>query len=73
MDQIDLLVTGGEVWTPGGFVTADVAVAGRKVAGVAQPGTFSQAQKTIDATGKKVIPGTPIRTIATRDSRIKRI
>jgi len=31
MDKVDLLVKNGEVWTPGGFISADVAVSGGKV------------------------------------------
>jgi dihydroorotase len=53
----DLLVRGGRVWTPGGIVAADVAVAGEKVAAVAAPGALSEAKTTIDASGKFVIPG----------------
>ncbi len=56
MDKIDLLIKDGEVWTPGGFIQADVAVAAGKVAGMGSPGSFAQAAKiqaTIDAKGKK--------------------
>ena len=31
MDNLDLLVKGGEVWTPGGFIDADIAVSGGKI------------------------------------------
>jgi hypothetical protein len=43
MDTIDLLVKDGEVWTPGGFITADVAVVAGKVAGMGSPGSFAGA------------------------------
>ncbi len=31
MNKVDLLVKGGEVWTPGGFVEADIAVGDGKI------------------------------------------
>ena len=31
MAKLDLLVKNGEVWTPGGFIDADIAVHGGKV------------------------------------------
>ena len=31
MAKVDLLVKNGEVWTPGGFVDADIAVSDGKV------------------------------------------
>lgn len=55
--MFDLLVRGGQVWTPGGIVAADIAVAGEKVAALAAPGALAEAKRTIDASGKFVIPG----------------
>ena len=37
MDKVDLLVKGGEVWTPGGFVEADIAVSNGKVIALGRP------------------------------------
>ena len=36
MDKVDLLVKNGEVWTPGGFIEADIAVSDGKVVGSRQ-------------------------------------
>ena len=37
MDEIDLLVKNGEVWTPGGFVDADIAVNDGKIVALGKP------------------------------------
>ena len=37
MDGIDLLVKNGAVWTPGGFVDADIAVKDGKIAALGKP------------------------------------
>ena len=37
MDKLDLLIKNGEVWTPGGFVEADVAVSGGKIVALGKP------------------------------------
>ena len=58
MAKLDLLVKNGEVWTPGGFVAADIAVHGGKVIALGQPPVLPDtADEVIDAKGKKVIPG----------------
>ena len=58
MEKVELLVTGGEVWTPGGFVATDIAVSGGKIAALGKPPVLSDtADVVIDAKGKKVIPG----------------
>ena len=57
MDKVDLIVKGGEVWTPGGFVTADIAVNQGKIVALGRPPAFPESSKVIDAKGKKVIPG----------------
>jgi len=57
MDKVDLIVKGGEVWTPGGFVTADIAVSQGKIVALGRPPAFPESSKVIDAKGKKVIPG----------------
>ena len=57
MDKVELLVKNGEVWTPGGFVTADIAVSQGKVIALGKPPVLPDTADTvIDATGKKVIP-----------------
>src|ERR1044071_7807971 len=58
MDKVDLLVKNGEVWTPGGFVVADIAVSQGKIAALGKsPGLPDTADTVIDAKGKKVLPG----------------
>ena len=37
MAKVDLLVKNGEVWTPGGFVQADIAVTDGKVIALGKP------------------------------------
>ena len=56
--MVDLLIRGGQVVTPSGVGNWDIAVDGEKIVSVSQPGSFtSDANKTIDASGKIVIPG----------------
>ncbi|GAA1888982.1 dihydropyrimidinase [Asanoa iriomotensis] len=53
-----LLITGGEVVGPTGRFAADVLVDGEKISALLAPGTGpADSAKTIDATGKLVIPG----------------
>lgn len=56
--MLDLIIKGGQVVTPGGVGNWDIAVQGERIVLVAEPGTITdEAAKTIDATGKIVIPG----------------
>ena len=57
--MLDLLIRGGEVVTPQGVVTGDVAVAGERIAAVAAPGVLdpSDVHRIVDATGHIVMPG----------------
>src|SRR5437870_16982 len=58
MDKLNLLVKGGEVWTPGGFVESDIAVSQGKIIALGKPPALPEsADSIIDAKGKKVIPG----------------
>src|SRR5215470_3001182 len=58
MDKVELLVKNGEVWTPGGFVAADIAVSQGKILALGNPPVLpDNADAVIDAKGKKVIPG----------------
>ena len=52
--EADIVIRGGQVVTADAVFTADVAIAGEKIAAV---GDALKAKKTIDATGKYVIPG----------------
>src|SRR5437870_5931897 len=57
MERVDLLVKGGKIWTPGGFVEADVAVHQEKIIALGLLPADSEAARIIDAKGKVVIPG----------------
>src|SRR5919202_137523 len=55
---IELRIAGGDVMTPGGRRRADVLIDDGKIAGVVRPGLeLSDVGRTIDATGKLVVPG----------------
>ena len=54
----DLIIMGGQVVTPARVARMDVAIRGEKVVGVAEPGVLDgEAARTIDASGKIVVPG----------------
>ncbi|CAN5386804.1 hypothetical protein BH10ACT9_BH10ACT9_54510 [soil metagenome] len=54
---IDLKVTGGTVVTPAGSISADVLVNGGKIVGLVDGTVAIEADRTVDATGKVVLPG----------------
>ena len=54
--MIDLIVRGDKVVTPQGVGAHDIGIAGGKIVAVGTHGSL-QAAKTVDATGKIVIPG----------------
>jgi dihydroorotase len=55
--SVDLRLSGGTVVTPAGSVPADVLVAGGKIAGLVGADVPVAAERTIDVTGKLVLPG----------------
>ena len=56
--MLDLIIKGGEVVTPWGVGNWDVAVQGEKIVAIAAPGTLNdEVGRTIDPTGKIVVPG----------------
>ena len=56
--MLDLIIRGGRVVTPDGVGDMDLGVQGERIAFVAAPGSFEvEARRTIDATGKIVLPG----------------
>ena len=56
--MLDLLIRGGRVVAPEGAAEMDVGIMGEEIAVVASPGTVDvEARRTIDATGKIVLPG----------------
>jgi len=58
MEKLDLVIKGGEIWTPGGFVAADIAIHQGRVAALGRPPAFPESfGAAIDARDKVVIPG----------------
>jgi dihydropyrimidinase len=57
--MLELIIRGGDVVTPEGVVKCDVAIAGESIAAIAAPGALpaQSAERTIDATGRIVMPG----------------
>ena len=55
--MLDLVIRGGQVVTMQGAGQWDVGVQGEKIVSLALPGTLGEAGRTIDATGKIVVPG----------------
>lgn len=55
--SVDVRFAGGTVVTPQGAVTADLLVSDGKVSGIVQPGLAVDAARTVDVTGKMVLPG----------------
>ena len=55
--MLDLVIKGGQVVTPQGAGLWDIGVQGEQIVAVALPGTLGAAGRTIDATGKVVVPG----------------
>lgn len=54
---MDLVVKGGQVWTPGGMLRADIAIDQGKIAAICSGAAVPAAAKVIDAQGHIVIPG----------------
>ncbi|MBI4482718.1 MAG: dihydroorotase family protein [Acidobacteria bacterium] len=57
MAQVDLLIRGGHVWTPGGFVDLDLAVHQGRIVGLHEPGQVRDASEILNADGQHVLPG----------------
>ena len=55
--MLDLAITGGLAFIDGSFRKADIGIKDQKIAMVTEPGCLPEAARTIDATGKHVIPG----------------
>jgi dihydroorotase len=53
----DLRLSGGTIYTESGPVRADLLVSGGKISGIVDPGLTLEAAKTVDVTGKVVLPG----------------
>lgn len=57
MSAFDLAITGGTVVNADGSRRADIAILDGRIAAVAEPGTPLPAARTIDATGRHLLPG----------------
>jgi dihydroorotase len=57
IDQFDLAITGGTVVTATGQTRADVGVRDGRIAALLAPATPLEASRTIDATGRHLLPG----------------
>ena len=56
--MLDLIIRGGRVVTPQGVEQVDVGIQGEQIAALALPGALEvDARRSIDATGKVVLPG----------------
>mgnify|MGYP003386593520 CR=1 FL=1 len=55
--MFDLIIRGDRVVTPHGTGKWDIAVQGETIAALGAPGSLGEAKRTIDATGKIVMPG----------------
>lgn len=56
--MLDLIIRGGQVVSPWGVGSWDVAVEGEKIVALAEPGTLTgDVGRVIDAAGKIVVPG----------------
>ena len=68
MTQLDTVITGGKVVGPSGIREVDVGVRSGKIEAFAAPGhMLSGALKTIDATGRFILPGCVDAHVHTRD------
>ena len=56
--MVEMKITNGRVFIPGsGFFNLDVGVNAGKISALSAPGSLGEAQETIDAQGKIVMPG----------------
>jgi dihydropyrimidinase len=56
--MLELVIRGGQVVTPAGVGAWDVGIEGERIVALAAPGTLpTEGVRTMDATGKLVIPG----------------
>jgi dihydroorotase (multifunctional complex type) len=54
---IDLRISGGTLATPAGVIDADLLVDGGRIAGIVDRAVHVDATRTLDATGRLVLPG----------------
>ncbi len=54
---VELRVSSGKVFVPGGLIEADLLVNDGRIAGIVRPGVAVEAAHTVDAAGQVVLPG----------------
>lgn len=54
---VDLVVKGGRIYTPYGFLTGDIAVDDGKIASLGEGKAMPKADRVVDARGNLVLPG----------------
>ena len=57
MIQCDLAIRGGTVVSAAGSVPADIAITGERISAIVEPGSPIESERTIDASGRHVLPG----------------
>lgn len=54
---VDLIISNATVYVPGGFVKADIAIDEGKIVAIGTSSGMPKGSRSVDATGKHVIPG----------------
>ena len=57
MAEYELAIVGGTVVAPEGEWRGEIAVSGGRIAALVEPGTPLDAERTLKATGRHVLPG----------------
>ncbi|HEU0235671.1 MAG TPA: dihydroorotase family protein [Candidatus Limnocylindrales bacterium] len=57
MTPYDVVIRGGTLLSAKGRMAADLAITGERIAAIVEPGTPLDAARTIDATGRHLLPG----------------
>jgi dihydroorotase len=57
VDRHDIAIRGGTLVSATGRVKADLGITGERITAIVEPGGTIDAERTIDATGKHVLPG----------------
>ncbi len=57
MDRYDIAIRGGTLVTATGRVRADLGISGERIAAIMEPGALLDAERSIDAAGKHLLPG----------------
>ncbi len=57
MDRYDIAIRGGTLVTATGRVRADLGISGERIAAIVEPGALLDAERSIDAAGKHLLPG----------------